>query len=125
MATLDQFMKKTNAKEFSENSLFSGATPVKHSNLIRLALLSFLEGGFGNFPKPYALFEDIYSTIIRITKEPDLFGSRNILRISRVALLKQLDIMVRKGEIIKYGKGYRLKNNRTDSVSLEVDPSKS
>ncbi|MHA2231060.1 MAG: hypothetical protein ACXAB4_01025 [Candidatus Hodarchaeales archaeon] len=128
MATLDQFMKKPNEERALGEYTPALAKHVKHSVLIRLVLLSFLEGGLGNQPKPAALFEEILSTIIRISKNSpllySLFGSKDVPRISRSNLQSQLRQMLEKGEVIRYGKGYRLNPTRADSVflDLEIDP---
>ncbi|MFX0115305.1 MAG: hypothetical protein ACFFB3_12220 [Candidatus Hodarchaeota archaeon] len=129
MATLDQFMKKHKEEGSFEQNPPSVGKQVKHSTLIRLVLLSFLEGGLGNQPKPAALFEDIYSTIVRISKNSallhSLFGSKEVPRISKSALFNQLRQMIYKGEVIKYGRGYRLNPTQADSalLDLESDPS--
>ena len=101
---------------------------MKHADLIRLVLLSYLEGGFGNIPKPSVLFDEIYSSILRISQNSrllrSLYGSGNVPQISRSALLSQLKQMVQNGEVIRYGKGYRLNPTHADSalLDLESDP---
>lgn len=112
MATIDQYLKKRKDGSSFEEHPLSNYKPVRHADLIRLVLLSYLEGGFGTIPKPSVLFDEIYSSILRISQDSNLlrslYGSRNVPRISRSALLSQLKQMVQNGEVIKYGKGYRL-----------------
>lgn len=128
MATLDQFIKRSNDERPLAEYTPVLARYVKHATLVRLILLSFLEGGLGNHPKPAALFDEIYSTIIRLSKNApllySLFGSKDVPHISRSGLLSQLKQMLEKGEVIRYGKGYRLNPIQADSVflDLEIDP---
>jgi len=124
LATLDQYIKKTKG-DFTIETPMSGYKLVKHTTLIRLALLSYLEGGFGNMPRQFASLEDIYATIARISQDSrllsSLFGSPKTLKISKNALRKQLKQMVRNREIIPYSDGFRLRTTHADSVFLELE----
>jgi hypothetical protein len=129
LATIDQFLKKREEEGSFQEHPLSSYKAVRHADLIRLVLLSYLEGGLGNIPKPSVLFDEIYSSILRISQDSSLlrslYGSQHVPQISRSALLSQLKQMVQKGEVIKYGKGYRLNPTHADSVflDLESDPS--
>ena len=50
-----------------------------------------------------------------------LFGSRLVPRITIETLHKQLELMIRKGEVVGYGKGYRLETTYADSAFLELE----
>jgi hypothetical protein len=125
LATIDQFLKKREEEGSFQGRSLSSYKTVKHADLIRLVLLSYLEGGFGNIPKPSVLFDEIYSSIMRISQNSrllrSLYGSGKVPQISRSALLSQIKQMVRNGEVIRYGKGYRLNPTHADSVFLDLE----
>lgn len=125
LATIDQFLKKREEESSFEKHPLSGYKPVRHADLIRLVLLSYLEGGLGYIPKQSVLFDEIYSSLLRISENSrllrSLYGSRYVPRISKSDLLSQLKQMVQNGEVIRYGKGYRLNPTHADSVFLDLE----